>query len=143
MFNMTWVISNITWVKFNMTEVNFNMTEVTSIMTRVTSNMTEVNFKFIDLGIIVPFAIFVGVLMLKRNAYGFLFSTVALILVLNIGFSVVAGQSILGVMTNTFSDQLPGIAVFSVFMFIDTFILVKIFRSINETSTGKLTNQLE
>jgi len=49
--------------------------------------------QFIDIGIIVPIAIFVGVLLLKRNAYGFLFSTVPLILVLNIGLSVVKGQS--------------------------------------------------
>jgi len=93
--------------------------------------------QFIDIGIIVPFAIFVGVLLLKRNDYGFLFSTVALILVLNIGLSVVTGQSILGVMTNTFSDQLSGIAIFSVFMFVDTFILVKIFKNINEKPKGK------
>jgi hypothetical protein len=93
--------------------------------------------QFMDIGIIVPFTIFVGVLLLKRNNYGFLFSTVALILVLNIGLSVVTGQSILGVMTNTLSDQLPGIAIFSVFMFVDTFFLVKIFKNINEKPNGK------
>ena len=94
--------------------------------------------QFIDIGIIVPFVIFVGVLLLKRNTYGFLFSTVALILVLNIGLSVVTGQSILGVMTNTFYDQIPGIAIFSVFMLFDTFILVKIFNNINEKPNGTL-----
>ena len=94
--------------------------------------------QFIDIGIIVPFVIFVGVLLLKRNTYGFLFSTVALILVLNIGLSVVTGQSILGVMTNIFYDQSPGIAIFSVFMLFDTFILVKIFNNINEKSNGTL-----
>ncbi len=94
--------------------------------------------QFMDIGIIVPFAIFVGVLLLKHNAYGFLFSTVALILVLNIGLSVVAGQAILGVMTKTFADQIPGIAIFSVFMLIDAFILVKIFRNINEKPNGTL-----
>jgi len=78
--------------------------------------------------------------LLRRNAYGFLFSTVALILVLNIGISVVTGQSISGVMTNTFSDQLPGIAVFSVFMFVDTFILLKIFKNINEKPNGKFSD---
>ena len=96
--------------------------------------------QFLDIGIFVPFTIFVGVLMLRRNAYGFLFSTVALILVLNIGISVVTGQSISGVMTNTFSDQLPGIAVFSVFMFVDTFILLKIFKNINEKPNGKFSD---
>lgn len=94
--------------------------------------------QLIDIGIIVPFAIFFGVLLLKRNAFGFLFSTVALILVLNIGLSVIAGQAILGVMTNTFSDQIPGIAMFAVFMLVDTFILVKIFRNINEKPKGAL-----
>ena len=88
--------------------------------------------QFIDIGIIVPFAIFIGVLLLKRNVYGFLFSSVALILVLNIGLSVITGQFILGVMTNTFSDQIPGIAIFSFFMIVDTLMLVKIFRNINE-----------
>lgn len=92
--------------------------------------------QFMDIGIIVPFIIFVGSLLLKRNAYGFLFSTVGLILFINIGLSVIAGQAILGVMTNTFSDQLPGIAIFSVFMFVDTFVLVKIFRNINEKPNG-------
>jgi len=92
--------------------------------------------QFLDIGIIVPFIIFVGSLLLKRNAYGFLFSTVGLILFINIGLSVIAGQAILGVMTNTFSDQLPGIAIFSVFMFVDTFVLVKIFRNINEKPNG-------
>ena len=92
--------------------------------------------QFLDIGIIVPFIIFVGILLLKRNAYGFLFSTVGLILFINIGLSVIAGQAILGVMTNTFSDQLPGIAIFSVFMFVDTFVLVKIFRNINEKPNG-------
>lgn len=87
--------------------------------------------QFIDIGIIVPLCIFVGVLLLKRNGYGFLFSTVGLILFLNIGLSVVAGQAILGVMTNTFSNQVPGIAIFSAFMLIDTIILIKIFRNIN------------
>ena len=88
--------------------------------------------QFIDIGIIVPFTIFVSVLLLKRNAYGFLFSTVILILLLNIGLSVITGQYILGVMTNTFTGQVPGFAIFSFFMLIDVFILVKIFKSINE-----------
>ena len=88
--------------------------------------------QFMDIGIIVPFAIFIGVLLLKRNGFGFLFSSVALILVLNIGLSVITGQSILGLMTNTYSDQIPGIAIFSVFMIVDTLILFKIFRNINE-----------
>jgi hypothetical protein len=88
--------------------------------------------QFMDIGIIIPLAIFVGVLLLKRNIYGFLFSSVGLILFLNIGLSVIAGQAILGVMTNTFSDQFPGIAIFSVFMLADIFILVKIFRNISE-----------
>lgn len=97
--------------------------------------------QFMDIGIIVPFSVFIGVLLLKRNAYGFLFSTVGLILFLNIGLSVVTGQAILGVMTNTFSDQIPGIAIFSVFMLIDTFILVKIFRNITDVPIEILANK--
>jgi len=88
--------------------------------------------QFIDIGILIPFVVSIGVLLLKRNVHGFLFSSVGLILFLNIGISVVAGQAIMGVMTNTFSDQIPGIAIFTVFMLVDTFILVKIFRNINE-----------
>jgi len=88
--------------------------------------------QFIDIGIIIPFVVFTGVLLLKRNVYGFLFSSVGLILFLNIGLSVVAGQAILGVMTNTFTDQISGIAIFSVFMLVDVFVLVKILRNINE-----------
>jgi len=87
--------------------------------------------QFIDIGIIVPFVVLSGILLLKRNVYGFLFSTVGLILLLNIGLSVIAGQAILGVMTNTLSDQIPGISVFSVFMLFDGFILVKILRNIH------------
>jgi len=47
--------------------------------------------QFMDIGIIIPFVIFVGVFLLKRNVYGFPFSSVGLILFLNIGLSVVAG----------------------------------------------------
>jgi len=94
--------------------------------------------QFIDIGIIIPFVIFVGVFLLKRNIYGFLFSSVGLILFLNIGLSVVAGQAILGVMTNTFTDQIPGIAIFSIFMLVDAFFLVKIFRNIIEKPNGTL-----
>jgi len=93
--------------------------------------------QFIDLGIIVPFVVCCGILLLKRTIYGFLFSTVGLILMLNIGISVIAGQAILGVMTNTFSDQIPGISIFSFFMLFDGFILAKIFKNIQEMPAGE------
>jgi hypothetical protein len=95
--------------------------------------------QFIDLGIIVPFVLINGILLLKRNVYGFLFSTTGLILLLNIGLSVVSGQAILGVMTSTLSDQIPGISIFSVFMLFDGFILVKILSNIHEMPSVKNT----
>jgi len=39
-------------------------------------------------------------------------------------------------MNNTFTDQIPGITIFTVFMLIDAFILVKIFRNINVKPNG-------
>lgn len=88
----------------------------------------------LDLGIMVPFAIFIGVLLLKRNAYGFLLSSVSLILFINLAFSVIAGQAILGIMTHTFSAQLIGITIFGFFILIDILILTKSLKSIKNVT---------
>lgn len=89
----------------------------------------------LDIGIMVPFSIFIAALLIKRNTYGFLLSTVSLILFINLGFSVIAGQAILGIMTDTFSIQIIGITIFATFILIDGFILVRLLKNINSVST--------
>jgi hypothetical protein len=84
----------------------------------------------LDLGILVPFSIIVGILLLKRNIYGYLLSTASLILFINLGLSVTLGQIVLGITSGNLPIQIPGIAIFSIFMVFDTAILRLVIKNI-------------
>jgi hypothetical protein len=68
----------------------------------------------LDLGVLTPFSVMTGILLLKRELLGYVFSTSALLLFLTIGLSVIMGEVLLGLSTGHLN--VAGIAVFSVFV---------------------------
>jgi hypothetical protein len=68
----------------------------------------------LDLGLLTPFCMMTGILLLKRESLGYVLSTSALMLSLTIGLSVITGELLLG--RSTGHLNVPGLAVFSVFV---------------------------
>jgi len=77
----------------------------------------------------IPFGLFVGILLLKQNVYGFLLSPISLVLFINMAISIMSAEVILGLMTNTISTRLLGLALFAFFLLIDFIVLFKIVRN--------------
>ncbi len=86
----------------------------------------------LDLGLLMPFCILSGVLLLRRESLGYLFSSCGPIIFLCIGLSVTAGEIMSGLTTGQMN--VPGIAIFSVFIGFALVLLVAILRSINSTA---------
>lgn len=86
----------------------------------------------LDLGLLVPLCILVGVLLLKRDTLGYLLSASTLILVVTVGLSVVAGELMLGLSTGRMNAG--GIAVFAVFLSVALALLAKVLASMKGTS---------
>ena len=68
----------------------------------------------LDLGLLTPFCMMSGILLLKRESLGYVLSTSALLLSLMIGISVITGEVMLG--RSTGHVNVLGVAVFSVFI---------------------------
>ena len=83
----------------------------------------------LDLGLLVPLCILVGVLLLRREALGYLLSASTLILAMTVGLSVVAGELMLGLSTG--HTNLVGIGVFVVFLAAALVLLVKVLASMH------------
>lgn len=82
----------------------------------------------LDLGLLVPLFILVGILLLKQNTLGYLLSASTLILAMTVGLSVVAGELMLGLSTGHVNTA--GIAVFALFLIAAFGLLVKMLASI-------------
>jgi uncharacterized membrane protein (DUF373 family) len=78
--------------------------------------------------------ILVGVLLLRREALGYLLSASTLILAMTVGLSVVAGELMLGLSTGHMN--LGGIAVFVVVLVASLVLLVKVLASMRTTSVA-------
>jgi hypothetical protein len=68
----------------------------------------------LDLGVLTPFCVMTGILLLTRETLGYVFSTSALLLFLTIGLSVIMGEMMVGLSTGHLN--VAGVAVFSLFV---------------------------
>lgn len=68
----------------------------------------------LDLGVLTPFCVMTGLLLVKRTILGYVLSTSALILSLTIGLSVITGEVMLGLSTGHMN--VLGIMIFSLFV---------------------------
>jgi hypothetical protein len=82
----------------------------------------------IDLGIAVPFSIFVAILLLKRNIYGYLFSSVGIILLISMSLSIITGVILSGILTGKY--DLVGLFLFCLLTIIGFFMFFIVFRNI-------------
>lgn len=89
----------------------------------------------LDLGLLVPLFILVGILLLKRDTLGYLLSASTLILAMTVGLSVVAGELMLGRSTGRVNTA--GIAVFAFFLIAALGLLVKVLASVRSTGSLK------
>ena len=82
----------------------------------------------LDLGLLVPLFILVGILLLKRENLGYLLSASTLILAMTVGLSVVAGELMLGLSTGRMNTT--GLGVFTLFLIAALALLVKVLASL-------------
>ena len=87
----------------------------------------------LDLGLLVPLFILVGLLLLKRNPLGYLLSGSTLLLAITVGLSVVAGELMLGLSTGRMNAG--GIVLFAFFLIAAIALLVKVLASVRRTSS--------
>jgi hypothetical protein len=88
----------------------------------------------LDLGLLTPFCAVVGVLLLKRDALGYLLSGTSLVLFLSVGLSVVAGEVMLALSAGYVNAR--GIGVFAAFLTAALVLLVWVLASMKRmTST--------
>ena len=87
----------------------------------------------LDLGLLAPLFILVGLLLLKRDPLGYLLSGSTLLLAIMVGLSVVAGELMLGLSTGRMNAG--GIAVFTLFLIAAFALLVKVLASVRRTSS--------
>jgi len=86
----------------------------------------------LDLGLLVPLCVLVGVLLLKRETLGYVLTPAALMLGMTVGLSVVAGELMLGFSTGRMNAG--GIAVFTVFLGAALVLLVKALVNMRQPS---------
>lgn len=82
----------------------------------------------LDLGLLTPFCVLTGVLLLKRNWLGYLLFSSSLIILLSIGLSVIAGEIMLGLSMGRVN--IVGVAVFSIFVMAALTLLVRVLVNI-------------
>ena len=87
----------------------------------------------LDLGLLVPLFILVGILLLKRDTLGYLLSASTPILAMTVGLSVVAGELMLGLSTGRMNTA--GLGVFTFFLIAALALLVKVLASVRQTSS--------
>ena len=86
----------------------------------------------LDLGLLVPLFILVGILLLKRDALGSLLSASTLILAMTVGLSVVAGDLMPGLSTGRLNTA--GLGVFAFFLIAAFALLVRVLASVREAT---------
>jgi hypothetical protein len=83
----------------------------------------------LDLGLLAPFGIVTGVLLLRRESLGYLLSSSSLILFLSVGLSVIAGEVMLGLSAGRIN--VAGIGVFALLVFVALALLIRVLTSIS------------
>jgi hypothetical protein len=83
----------------------------------------------LDLGLLAPYGVVAGVLLLRREGLGYVLSSSSLILFLTVGLSVIAGEVMLGLSTGRMNAL--GIGAFTVFVFAALALLVRVLTSIS------------
>jgi hypothetical protein len=86
----------------------------------------------LDLGLLAPFCVVTGVLLLRRVSLGYLLCPSLLIVVLCIGLSVVTGEAMLGL--STAHVNVAGLAVFTIFMTVALWLLVAVLANMRTPS---------
>lgn len=84
----------------------------------------------LDLGLLTPFCVLTGVLLLRREAFGYLLSSSGLMLFLCVGLSVIAGEIMLGLSTGRIN--VAGVAIFSIFVCVAGALLVAVLASVKK-----------
>ena len=82
----------------------------------------------LDLGLLTPFCVLTGVLLLRRNWLGYLLFSSLLIILISVGLSVIAGEIMLG--TSIGRINIVGVAVFSLFVMVALTLLVRVLVNI-------------
>ena len=82
----------------------------------------------LDLGLLAPFCVLSGVLLLKRDCLGYLLSSSSLITLFSIGLSVIAGEIMFGMSIGRVN--VAGVAVFSIFVIVALALLAAVLASI-------------
>jgi hypothetical protein len=88
----------------------------------------------LDLGLLTPFCVLTGVLLLKRDCLGYLLASSSLITLCSIGLSVIAGEIMLGMSIG--QVNIAGVAVFSIFMIVALALLTAVLASIKSTNSA-------
>ncbi len=89
----------------------------------------------LDLGLLMPFCIIVGILLLRRESFGYLLSASSLIILLSVGLAVIASEFMLGLATGRMN--VAGIAIFVVFVVAALALLRAVLASIKQTSLNQ------
>ncbi|HEY9167135.1 MAG TPA: hypothetical protein VIS48_13345 [Candidatus Kryptonia bacterium] len=82
-----------------------------------------------DLGLLVPFALFTGGLLLKRRGFGFILSPIVLVFSVNMCLSILAG-AIVGGLETGFMPVAP-IVMFILLMGVSAGLLIKVLKNMN------------
>jgi hypothetical protein len=95
----------------------------------------------LDLGVLTPFCVMIGILLLKRETLGYVFATSALMLFLTIGLSVITGEVMLGLSNGHLN--VPGVAIFSAFVVAALALFRTVLSNIRQRSprAGPVTHQ--
>jgi hypothetical protein len=88
----------------------------------------------VDLGLIVPFSLFTGTLLLSRNVYGYLLSGIGLMFMISMGLVIVAGVVLAGIRTGRM--DFAGLGIFVVVTGAAAAFLVTVLRRIPAGSFG-------
>lgn len=88
----------------------------------------------LDLGLLAPFCVWTGVLLLKRDCLGYLLSSSSLITLFSIGLSVIAGEIMVGMSIGRLN--IAGVAVFSIFVIVALALLAAVLASIKWSNSA-------
>jgi hypothetical protein len=84
----------------------------------------------LDLGILVPFCLISGILLLKKNAYGILLSSIVLIKTITMSLALIAMVIFGSILAGSTAD-LPILPVFAIFGVLGTIFTVILFKNVN------------
>jgi hypothetical protein len=85
----------------------------------------------LDLGLLVPLTVLVGILVLRREPLGYLLSASTVMLGMTIGLSVVVGEITLGLSSGRINTA--GIAMFAIFLGAGLMLLTRVLMSMKQT----------